>query len=112
MTQSNINLQALIDPDNPLDPTQWEILRRLCEAAENGEWVPRLALYAAVGLDDPDPDVNSYGLRRKLGSITQRLGTSAWYRADVAAAAVGGRRYRLPDDLCDAMCDLLDLVTV
>ena len=112
MTQSDINLQALIDPDNPLDPTQREILRIFCEAAENGEHVPRFTLYAAASLNDPDPDVNNYGLRRKLGSITQRVGTSAWYRSEVAAAAAGGRQYQLRKNLRDVMCDVLTLTTV
>jgi hypothetical protein len=111
MELANINLQALMDPDNPLDPTQMAMLWHLCEAEENGGRVPRGTLYVATGLIDPDPVVNNYGFRRILGSITQRLNTSAWYRSERDATVAGGRWYLLREDLRDPVRNLLTLMT-
>ncbi len=108
MEQADINLQALMDPENPLDPKQWATLWHLCEAEENSRRVPRDTLFGATGLNDADPVMNDYGLRRILGSITQRLNTSTWYSSERDATVAGERWYLLREDLRDAVRDLLN----
>ena len=110
MELTNVNLQALMDPNDPLDSTQRAILWHLCEAEIDRGRVTRGTLLEATGLIDPDPVVNDYGLRRKLGSITQRLNTSAWYRSERDGTVHGGRWYLLREDLRDAVRDLLTLL--
>ena len=107
MTQALINLQNLAGPDTPLQPAQRAIIGPLCDAEENQRRVPRLALYAAVGLNDPDPVVNNYGLRRILGSITQRLNSPDWYSSVGDPTVPGERWYLLREDLRDEVRQLL-----
>lgn len=110
MELTNINLQAVMDPNDPLDSTQRAILWHLCEAEIDRGRVTRGTLLEVTGLIDPDPVVNDYGLRRKLGSITQRLGTSAWYRSERDVTVAGERWYQLREDLRDSVRDLLTLL--
>lgn len=107
MTQVQTRLQNLAYPDMPLQPAQRAMLGLFCDAADLQQPVSRLALYAVAGLNDPNPIVNNYGLRRILGSITQRLNTPSWYRPQEAPAADGGRQYHLREDLRDGVRDIL-----
>ena len=107
MTQALNNLQGLVGPDMPLQPAQRAILGPLCDAEGNQRRVSRLVLLAAAGLSDPDPVVNSYGLRRILGSITQRLNSSDWYVSMADPIAPGGRSYILREDLRDELFEIL-----
>lgn len=107
MPQVLINLQNLADPFTPLEPAQSAILRLLCEAQENGGRVPRQRLYATAELNDPNPVNNNYGLRRIIGSITQRLNSSDWYIAAEDRTVPGGRWYRLRENLRDGVCEIL-----
>ena len=107
MTQVPLNIQDLAGPSAPLQPAQRAILWPLCAPRENQRRVPRYALFAAAGLNDPDPVVNNYGLRRILGSITQRLNSPAWYRSVGDPTVPGGRWYLLSEDLRDGVRDIL-----
>ena len=107
MTQALIHPQDLESPDAPLQPVQRSVLGLLCDAQENRRHVPRLALYAAAGLNDPEPDVNNYGLRRILGSITQRLKSPTWYSSVADPTVPGGRWYLLREDLRDEVREIL-----
>ena len=105
MPQDLINLQNLTEP--PLEPAQRAILRLLCDALENGGRVPRQCLYATAELNDSNPVSNDYGLRRIIGSITQRLNSSDWYIAEEDRTVPGGRWYRLRANLSDGVCEIL-----
>ena len=107
MIQASINLQALTDPDRPLQPAQTAILRLLCHAQDIQGRVPRHALYAAADLNDPNPDNNNRGLRRILGSITQRLGSPDWYNSVENTTVAGERWYLLREDLRDKVSEIL-----
>ncbi len=101
------NLQGLTADDRPLQPAQAAILRQLCHAQDNQGRVSRHALYAAADLNDPDPNDNNRGLRRVLGSITQRLNSPDWYSSVGDPTAPGGRWYLLRKDLRDELCEIL-----
>ena len=107
MILASNNLQGLTSDDRPLQPAQAAILRQLCHAQDIRGRVSRHALYAAADLNDPDPDDNNRGLRRVLGSITQRLNSPDWYSSVEDPTAPGGRWYLLREDLRDELCEII-----
>ena len=110
MTSVDFIRHALTDPENPIAPSQRAVLTLLSDVEGirgQTRGVPRIFLFAATGLNSPDPKENDYGLRRILGSISQRLNSSAWYRSREAAAAEGGRQYHLRSDLRDVVREVL-----
>ena len=107
MILASNSLQGLTADDRPLQPAQAAILRQLCHPQDIRGRVSRHALYAAADLNDPDPDDNNRGLRRVLGSITQRLNNPDWYSSVEDPTAPGGRWYLLREDLRDELCEIL-----
>ena len=102
MDRTNITVR-----ETPLREKQRAVLGLLCNVEENGRRVSRRAFYGAVGLRDENPSANDYGLRRILGSITQRCGSSDWYLSERDANAPEERWYSLPEDWRDVVCGML-----